>query len=61
MGRTAAARELDPRAIELAVAASVRHVDTAYDDLLMAGVDRDDARAQVRPEVTRVLAGWQRP
>jgi len=43
------------------VAASVRHVDTAYDDLLMAGVDRDDARAQVRPEVTRVLAGWQRP
>lgn len=61
VGRTAAARELDPKAIELAVAASVRHVDTAYDDLLMAGVDRDGARAQVRPEVRRILAGWQQP
>jgi hypothetical protein len=38
VGRTAAARALDPQAVTLAVAAAVRHGDTDYDDLLMAGV-----------------------
>ncbi|HYO02273.1 MAG TPA: DUF2293 domain-containing protein, partial [Mycobacterium sp.] len=51
IGRSAAARALDPDAIRLAVAASVRHVDTDYDDLLMSGVDRDDARHRVRDRV----------
>ena len=41
IGRSAAGRELDPEAIRLAVTASVRHVDTDYDDLLMSGVDRE--------------------
>lgn len=59
IGRTAAARELEPRVIELAVAASVRHVDTAYDDLLMAGVPRDEARTQVWPEVQEILHRWR--
>jgi hypothetical protein len=35
----------------LAVVASVRHVDTEYDDLLMAGIDRSDARERVREDV----------
>ncbi len=39
IGRSAAARRLDPEAIRLAVAASVRHIDTDYDDLLMSGID----------------------
>jgi hypothetical protein len=61
VGRTAAARDLDPEAVELAVAASVRHVDTGYDAFLMAGVDRSLARAQVRPDVTEVLRAWSSP
>lgn len=61
VGRTAAARELDPGVIELAVAASVRHVETRYDELLMAGMERSQARAEVHPEVTRILDGWRHP
>jgi hypothetical protein len=60
VGRTAAGRALDTGAIALAVAASVRHQDTGYDALLMAGVERADARERVRGDVARVLDGWRR-
>ncbi len=47
-GRSAAGRALDHDALELAVAAAVRHEDTPYDTLLMSGVERGQARAEVR-------------
>jgi hypothetical protein len=50
---------LDPGALELAVIASIRHRDTEYDELLMAGMDRAAARAQVRNEVDRLMEGWR--
>ena len=59
IGRSAAARALDSEAIELAVSAAVRHHETGYDELLMAGVERGEARAQVRDEVARVLDRWR--
>lgn len=59
VGRSAAGRALDPEAIALAVAASVRHEDTPYDELLMAGIDRAEAREMVGPEVERVLERWR--
>jgi len=40
------------------VTAAVRHADTRYDELLMAGVGRELARAQVSDEVACVLDGW---
>ncbi len=58
IGRTAAGRALDPDATRLAVAASVRHLDTDYDELLMSGVDRETARRQVCERVEEVLSGW---
>ena len=58
VGRTAAGRALDPEAVRLAVAASVRHEDTRYDELLMSGVERSEARATVRGEVERILDAW---
>jgi hypothetical protein len=61
IGRSAAGRALDEQAVTLAVIASVRHQDTDYDELLMAGVPRAVAREQVRPAVDRVLASWQHP
>lgn len=61
VGRTAAARDLDPLVIELAVAASVRHRETRYDELLMAGMERVEARAQVQADVATILDGWRRP
>jgi hypothetical protein len=61
VGRTAAARALDPHAVTLAVVAAVRHGDTDYDDLLMAGVDRAEARDRVRADVDQVLESWRTP
>jgi hypothetical protein len=59
VGRSAAGRALEPAALELAVAASVRHRDTPYDDLLMSGVGRHDARDRVRDDVARIMAAWR--
>ncbi|HVF14052.1 MAG TPA: DUF2293 domain-containing protein [Acidimicrobiales bacterium] len=59
VGRSAAGRALDPEAVTLAVVASVRHVDSPYDRLLMAGVSRADARRQVADEVKAVVDSWR--
>jgi hypothetical protein len=40
------------------VVASVRHEDTDYDELLMVGVERFDAREQVRDDVDRAMRSW---
>jgi hypothetical protein len=61
VGRSAAGRALDPDAVRLAVAASVRHVDTDYDELLMSGVDRETARHRVGQRVEEVLRSWRAP
>jgi hypothetical protein len=60
VGRSAAGRDLDERAVTLAVVASVRHLDTDYDDLLMSGVPRADARERIGPAIDKVLAAWSR-
>lgn len=59
VGRSAAGRELDPAAITLAVIAHIRHVHTNYDSLLMRGVDRRDAREQIRDAVDMMLRRWR--
>jgi hypothetical protein len=59
VGRTAAGRSLDAGAVTAAVVASVRHQDTPYDRLLMAGMDRDAARRQVSTAIDMVLAAWR--
>ena len=58
VGRSAAGRALDASALELAVVAHIRHVHTNYDELLMGGTARLDARALVRGHIHRVLAEW---
>jgi hypothetical protein len=60
VGRSAAGRDLDEWAVTLAVVASIRHVDTEYDDLLMSGIARADARERIRPVIDNVLAAWSR-
>jgi hypothetical protein len=59
VGRSAAAKELDEQAVRLAVNAHVRHVETEYDELLMRGLDRMEARGTVRKSVTDLLETWQ--
>ncbi|MDA2809503.1 DUF2293 domain-containing protein [Nocardiopsis sp. RSe5-2] len=58
VGRSAAGRDLDPGAVRRAVIASVRHEDTPYDDLLMGGVPREEARARIAADIDRVLSAW---
>jgi hypothetical protein len=59
VGRSAAAKELDDTAIDLAVRAHIRHVFTRYDQLLAKGADREFARASVRSETEATMARWR--
>ncbi|WP_409491770.1 DUF2293 domain-containing protein [Amycolatopsis sp. cmx-11-12] len=59
VGRSAAGRELAERAVFLAVIASIRHLDTDYDDLLMAGVERQAARDRIQTAIDAVLDRWR--
>ncbi|MEG3626123.1 DUF2293 domain-containing protein [Streptomyces poriticola] len=58
VGRSAAGRALAETAVTSAVVASVRHLDTPYDRLLMSGVPRHEARRRIAAEVESVLRGW---
>ncbi|WP_408648048.1 DUF2293 domain-containing protein [Thiocapsa bogorovii] len=58
IGRSGSAESLDPEAIDLAVIAHIRHTETPYDDLLLRGHDRHDARARVRDLIDEVLRTW---
>jgi hypothetical protein len=40
------------------VVASIRHQGTGYDDLLMSGVLRPEARDRIRPAIDRLPAAW---
>ncbi len=59
VGRTAAAKELEAGAVELALRAHVRHRHTAYDTLLAAGIDRGAARLEVSDAVEAVMDRWR--
>ncbi|MEU5889912.1 DUF2293 domain-containing protein [Streptomyces sp. NPDC047461] len=59
VGRSAAGRALSEGAVFSAVVASVRHLDTPYDQLLMSGVPRHEARRRIAAAVERVLDGWR--
>ncbi|KUO22812.1 hypothetical protein AQJ91_02030 [Streptomyces dysideae] len=59
VGRSAAGRALSERAVTSAVVASVRHLDTPYDQLLMSGVPRHEARRRIAAVVEATLRGWR--
>jgi len=61
VGRSSSAKALDEQAVRLAVVAHVRHAETRYDDLLLQGWDRYEAREQVRSRVEQVLEEWEAP
>ena len=59
VGRSAAAKELDPQALKLAVIAHIRHVHTKYDKLLNDTGDRRGARSIIQKDIDAVLRKWQ--
>ena len=60
VGRSEAGRNLDEKALTLAVGAAVRHNHTQYDALLASGVDRADARQQIASKVEEMLTKWRK-
>ncbi len=59
VGRSASAKKLESNAVDLAVIAHIRHCETAYDELLMKGYDRYDARKSVETEIDSVISKWR--
>jgi hypothetical protein len=59
VGRSAAAKALDEAAVRLAVTAHVRHAETNYDELLLKGIERWDARDKLYNIVSRILDLWE--
>jgi len=59
VGRSQAAKDLEPKALELAVRAHVRHVHTRYDALLTEGLEPREARPMIRGKVEEVLERWR--
>jgi hypothetical protein len=60
IGRSSAAKAFDGKAIELAVKAHVRHKHTHYDQLLMKGWERTQARSAVAEKLDQVMREWSR-
>jgi hypothetical protein len=58
VGRSAAGRKLHDEAIRLAVVAHIRHEHTDYDELLMTGCSRGEARRSIAGRLNHVLAAW---
>ena len=52
---------LNEEAVRLAVVAHVRHAETRYDGLLIAGHDRSSARLEIEYDVEEVIAKWSPP
>lgn len=59
VGRSASAKQLDEKAVRLAVRAHIRHTETNYDQLMSQGVGRQVARAQIEETIGRVVARWE--
>lgn len=60
IGRTASAKDLEEKAVLLAVIAHIRHSETPYDGLLASGYDRREARSRVEGRVDEIVSAWSR-
>ena len=59
VGRSDAAKKLDPMFVSKAVIAHIRHAETQYDELLAQGCERYDAREMVSSVIDEVLLQWK--
>ncbi|MEO8663521.1 MAG: DUF2293 domain-containing protein [Bryobacteraceae bacterium] len=59
VGRSAAGRNLEPRALTAAVIAAIRHTHTAYDEMLSKGIERTAARLLVAAQIGAILEAWK--
>jgi hypothetical protein len=48
------------KAVGITMQTALRHTMTDYDQMLLAGVDREEARRRVQPKVNAMISGWKR-
>jgi len=58
VGRSSAAKAFDAKTIVLAVKAHVRHKHTPYDQLLMKGWERTEARSAIAEKLDQIVSEW---
>ena len=58
IGRSASAKALDKETVQLAVIAHIRHAETNYDQYLVQGWERLQARAEVQRRIDEILRVW---
>ena len=59
IGRSSMAKELEIKAVRLAVIAHIRHTETKYDELLLSGHSKEAARAEIEDNLDKVLKKWE--
>jgi hypothetical protein len=59
VGRSAAAKSFDTAALHLAVIAHIRHAETPYDELLMRGSPKREARCMIQAAIDETFFRWQ--
>lgn len=59
VGRSAAAKELEPSALRNAVIAHIRHQHTSYDEMLGHFGNRETARERVRARIDEIRSHWE--
>ncbi|MCI0447154.1 DUF2293 domain-containing protein [bacterium] len=61
IGRAESAKNFEENAVRIAVEAHIRHAETEYDELLMRGSERWEARDEVHFKVQEILDLWSAP
>ena len=46
------------KAVGITMQTTLRHTMTDYDQMLLAGIDREEARRRVQPKINKMIAGW---
>lgn len=59
VGRSAAAKDLEESAINLAVLAHIRHTMTEYDELLSKGYERGSSRLLISDRAEEIMNTWK--
>ena len=60
VGRSSGAKAFDAKSLALALKAHVRHKHTHYDQLLMKGWERTEARLAIAEKLTQIVSEWSR-
>lgn len=61
VGRTAGAKEFEPKMIDLAVIAHIRHMETDYDNQFGKGKRKKEIRSEIKYDVQKILVSWKNP